>query len=285
MIKLNMNSDMLKTSQELIETELHSLLLDSVEDRIEQLEDILHNCEQLEIPVTHGYKEGMYTREILIKKDTVLVGKVHKHDYIDIMLSGDITVVTTTGVKRYTGYNILDGSAGRKRAGYAHEDTRWLTIHNVDEIDAGENYVPNMTFNTVQEYLVDIDQISYKEALVQLGYTEDQVQAEMTETTVFRLPEEFSSSIKLAVSDIHGRGVFTAREFQIGELVGPAKILDRKTILGRYTNHSKNPNSVMQLLDDSSVALVATRALLLGEEITIDYLATRQMNKETVCQQ
>jgi hypothetical protein len=74
----------------------------------------------------------MYVREITIPKGTILTGAVHKFDYVDIMLSGDIAVATPDGMKRLTGINIMAGPAGRKRAGYAYEDTRWLTVHKTD---------------------------------------------------------------------------------------------------------------------------------------------------------
>lgn len=141
-------------SQELTTEQVHELLKDQVGEKIELLEAEMLKHIQLDIPVIHGYKEGMYTREIVIPKGTLLTGRVHKYDYIDIMLSGDISVATAEGVKRLSGHNVLDGKAGRKRAGYAHEDTYWITVHNIPEKYANENYLDSMTFFSLKEYKV-----------------------------------------------------------------------------------------------------------------------------------
>ena len=120
----------------LTEQQVNDFLADQVNKEIEILEAEMLKHDQVEIPVKHRFVNGMYAREITIPKGTMLTGRVHKFGYIDIMLSGDITVATPDGVKRFTGINIFEGFAGRKRAGYAHEDTRWVTVHNTDETDS-----------------------------------------------------------------------------------------------------------------------------------------------------
>jgi hypothetical protein len=94
----------------------------------------------------------MYVREITIPKGTILTGAVHKFDYVDIMLSGDIAVATPDGMKRLTGINIMEGPAGRKRAGYAYEDTRWLTVHKTSAMVA-EGIEDVLTVKTMAEFL------------------------------------------------------------------------------------------------------------------------------------
>lgn len=114
---------------------IHTALAEAVNERIEELEAVMIECEQVEIPVEHLFVNGMYARKIVIPAGTMLTGRVHKFGYVDIMLSGDISVATPDGVKRMTGYNILEGKPGRKRAGYAHEDTHWVTVHRTNETD------------------------------------------------------------------------------------------------------------------------------------------------------
>jgi hypothetical protein len=106
---------------------------------------------QVEIPVESLFVNGMYARKILIPRDTILTGRVHLSDYVDIMLSGDITVATPEGVKRFTGFNIFEGKKGRKRAGYAHEDTHWVTVHRT-EIKDPEECVNSMTVCNMTKY-------------------------------------------------------------------------------------------------------------------------------------
>ena len=105
---------------ELTERQVNDFLADQVNKEIEILEAEMFKHEQVEIPVEHRFVNGMYAREITIPKGTMLTGRVHKFGYVDIMLSGDITVATPDGVKRFTGTNIFEGFAGRKRGRDCH---------------------------------------------------------------------------------------------------------------------------------------------------------------------
>lgn len=116
----------------------HELLADCVNERIELVESAMLELDQVEIPVTESFANGMYTRQIMIPKGTLLTGMVHKFPYVDIMLAGDIEVATPDGIKRLTGHNVLQGFAGRKRMGYAWEDTDWVTVHRTDQFSEGE---------------------------------------------------------------------------------------------------------------------------------------------------
>lgn len=110
-------------------------------EKLDKLEQVMLQEEQVPIDVAHRFSGGIYAREITIPKGTLLTGRIHKFDHFDIMLSGDISVSTDTGeVKRLTGLNIMEGKAGKKRAGYAHEDTHWITFHSAEERDPEEMY-------------------------------------------------------------------------------------------------------------------------------------------------
>ena len=140
-------------NNELSQADIDKLLGDVIVDRIEEMEAHMLQCEQIEIPVQSNNINGMYTREITIPKGSLITGAVHLFDYVDIMLSGDITVSTADGPKRFTGPNVLSGKAGRKRAGYAHEDTKWVTVHKTDIAD-GDEFVKLLTVPTMKEYLM-----------------------------------------------------------------------------------------------------------------------------------
>jgi hypothetical protein len=105
------------------------------ESGIMALQERLLQEEQVEIPTLEFITNGLYTREIIIPEGTVAVSRVWKEPYVDIMISGDITVVTPEGTNRYKGYNLFVGTPGRKRAGYAHKDTLWVTVHSTQETD------------------------------------------------------------------------------------------------------------------------------------------------------
>lgn len=140
-------------NKELIPSEefIKQVLAGKVNEKIEELEAELLTLEQVEMPVEHRFINGMYVREITIPKGTILTGAVHKFDYVDIMLSGDIAVATPDGIKRFQGVNIMDGKAGRKRAGYAYEDTRWISVHKTDASDP-DTIVDILTVRTMAEF-------------------------------------------------------------------------------------------------------------------------------------
>lgn len=133
-------------------SKIESYLMEHIGEKIEQMEESLLDMPQVEIPVDSLFVNGMYARKILIPKDTILTGRVHLADYVDIMLCGDITVATPEGVKRFTGFNIFEGKKGRKRAGYAHEDTHWVTVHRTEITDPDE-FVSAMTVFNMTKYL------------------------------------------------------------------------------------------------------------------------------------
>lgn len=99
------------------------------------LEEALKQLPPGYAPVTHHFCGGIYAREMLIPAGTMLTGKIHRYEHLNIMLYGDITVLTEGGMKRLTGHNIIKSPAGMKRAGYAHADTVWITFHPTDETD------------------------------------------------------------------------------------------------------------------------------------------------------
>lgn len=99
------------------------------------LEKSMRLMDQVELGVTHHFSKGVYARELFIPKGTVLTGKMHKHNHLNIMVYGDIEIASGEGSKRMTGHCIFESRAGTKRAGFAHEDTLWVTIHATKETD------------------------------------------------------------------------------------------------------------------------------------------------------
>lgn len=100
-------------------------------DRVSQLEAMVLTAPQVDLQTEHKLSGGMYARTIFIPAGTVLTGATHKRDHINVMV-GDITVSTDEGMRRLTGFNVLETKAGMKRCGFAHADTQWTTISRTD---------------------------------------------------------------------------------------------------------------------------------------------------------
>lgn len=77
--------------------------------------------------------------------------------------------------------------------------------------------------------------------------------------------------LKVGKSKIAGKGLFTTDAFEQGEMIGLAHENDQpSTFIGKYHNHSDEPNAVNVKLGDKRY-LMAKRALKKGEEITTNY--------------
>jgi len=82
--------------------ELEALPAVSMRDKVNAIEAEMRRMPQLDMPVKHhfankGTPHGTYARELFIPKGTVLTGKIHKFEQINIMSKGDISVLTEDG--------------------------------------------------------------------------------------------------------------------------------------------------------------------------------------------
>ncbi len=97
----------------------------------------------VEPEVKHFFSDGSYGREMTILKDTVIVGKIHKHSHINVISKGVIQVWTEYDMVTYEAPITFVSKPLTKRLVKALEDTVWTTIHVTDEtnLDNIENEV------------------------------------------------------------------------------------------------------------------------------------------------
>jgi hypothetical protein len=100
-------------------------------EQIRALEQSIYSLPQVDLNTENLIHGRMCARTIFVPKGTVLTGAQTNVDNICIVF-GDITVTTSNGNKRLTGFHVLPADAGFKRAGIAHEDTCWTTIHHTE---------------------------------------------------------------------------------------------------------------------------------------------------------
>lgn len=100
-------------------------------DAVRRLERALLQLPQVDLPTEHIMHGGLSARTITIPAGTVLTGALTRLDNVCVVC-GDITVTTDDGVRRLTGVHVIPASAGAKRAGVAHADTTWVTLHRTD---------------------------------------------------------------------------------------------------------------------------------------------------------
>ena len=88
-----------------------------------------------EMPVEHTLIDGVYTRTLRIPKGTLLVGKIHLKECVNIVAKGDISVLTETGCGRFKAGHVAVSAPGIQKVGYAHQDTVFINVFRTDETD------------------------------------------------------------------------------------------------------------------------------------------------------
>ena len=80
-------------------------------------------------PLKHWLAPGTYCREIHLTKNTVVVGRIHRHQHMNIISKGEVTVYTEFGYEHFKAPASFISEAGTKRVVWVHKDTIWTTIH------------------------------------------------------------------------------------------------------------------------------------------------------------
>ena len=86
----------------------------------------------------HTIINGVYTRKLFIRKGTILIGKYHLKECVNIVAMGDVTVLTETGCNRLGAGFIGVSQTGSRKVGLAHEDTIFFNIFRTDKTNIDE---------------------------------------------------------------------------------------------------------------------------------------------------
>lgn len=109
--------------------------LTTIQTKLQEIEDKILEQPQVEVETGHYIADGVYLRSILIPEGATLTGAVHLTETIDVMVYGDLTVVTEEGTRRITkAGSVFVSKPGLKKVAYAHKETLWMTVHAVDNI-------------------------------------------------------------------------------------------------------------------------------------------------------
>lgn len=100
-----------------------------IEDGV--IESTLEDCivKHYFSPKDEKYGCCTYAREMLIPKGTLIIGKIHRHQHLNIISKGKVVVYTEFGEKHMEAPITFVSEIGLKRSVYAVEDTLWTTIH------------------------------------------------------------------------------------------------------------------------------------------------------------
>jgi|TARA_R100001463_G_scaffold52885_1_gene103783 hypothetical protein len=80
-------------------------------------------------PLKHTFTDGIYIRQMSMKKDSFVIGKIHKHNHVWFLLTGMISVADENDTVDHIAPCYVEAPSGSKRMIYAHEDSIWVNIH------------------------------------------------------------------------------------------------------------------------------------------------------------
>lgn len=255
--------------------------------KIEKLEKMFLLLPQEKCPVIHRFSPGVCTREVFLPKSTIVIGHHQNFEHMNIFLKGKITFFGEDGPIELTAPMSLLAKPGRKIA-YIHEDSVWMNIWATNETDVEKIEQKFLTKSDswkqdclerqkIKLLQTRIDQNDFSKAIKEYGWTEEKVwEISSNSKDLIDLPSGFYK-FKTGLSAIHGMGIFATGDFIEDEVIAPSRIGDKRTIAGRYTNHSITPNARMVRGPSDDIYLKAIKKITGcmggqdGEEITIDY--------------
>ncbi len=284
-----------------------SVIAEQIKDlSLDEVEKSLLQYEQAECPVQHEFIDGFYIRRAFIPAGVFAMGHEQRFYHVNRMIAGKVEIFYGGDGKStvMTAPCEFVGEPGRK-VGYIIEDVIWENWYDHDSAERDIEKVEAMYLNKSeysqqfrdqliedQRFTKEEDRQDYNSLLLQIGYSENDVQREMADTEDY-LSEYINTKIRITDSPIQGKGVFLEAMAFPGQLIGISKLGKMKTPLGRYLNHSKTPNATFELQDDGNIWVRASKYIsgrkagLEGDEVVVDYreaislVSAIEFNQET----
>jgi hypothetical protein len=235
--------------------------------------------EQIDLPVKHHFSNGVYGREMTMPKGCLLVGKIHKKQNLCMVLKGEVSVLSVDGVVRLKAPYTYVGSPGAQRVIFAHEESIWTVLHGTHETDV-DKIESEFIAKDYEDYYLSTNR-SLDDVLDVLGETKEGL-TQISENHSDQV--DFTDAVDVEIKDsaIHGKGVFAKKDFEIGDLIAPARVGVKRTPMGRYMNHSPKPNAYVKSAGDL-LNVFALKKISQGDEILSDYYFNFKNSREGLC--
>lgn len=107
----------------------------SQQDAIRSLAFALAEGPTVEIEPVHRFAPGLYVRELTVPAGCVIVGKVHKHESVNILVKGSALLACDGRVEKVSAPLTFVSGPGRQKAAYVLEDMTWINVHPTQETD------------------------------------------------------------------------------------------------------------------------------------------------------
>jgi hypothetical protein len=140
-----------------------------------ELEDALGDCVVTHhfSPVDPKYGCCTYGREMFIPKGTAIIGKIHRHQHLNFIMQGQVSVATEFGKKYFTAPCIFVSEVGLKRAVYAEEDTIWVTVHLTEH--NGEEHMDKIEDEVIAPTYAEMGLIASSKELESITFEGEQL--------------------------------------------------------------------------------------------------------------
>lgn len=104
--------------------------------QIDEAEDVMMQMVQPVCPLQHVFTPHLYTRVILMPKDTLLTSRIHLFEHPFFILEGVVSVWgDETGWVTLRAPHVGVTKPGTRRVLFMHTDVTWATAHLTDETD------------------------------------------------------------------------------------------------------------------------------------------------------
>ena len=105
----------------------------------------------------HAFGDGTYIREMFIPKGEIVIGAIHKHLHVWILLSGHINVATEDSVEEYKAPCTVLSMPGVKRVIYSVEDSVFTNVHknpsNTRDLKKLEKEIVALNYKEYEKYI------------------------------------------------------------------------------------------------------------------------------------
>jgi hypothetical protein len=105
-------------------------------EKITFIERKMAKLPQVELSLSHYFKNGMYARVMHVPNGVFVSGKIHSTGTVGILAAGAMRVWGEDGImKTVEAPYIHTAEPGFKRVGLAVGDVVWVTVHRTDSTD------------------------------------------------------------------------------------------------------------------------------------------------------
>lgn len=116
-------------------------LVKSVDETLDIMQAKMLEMEQVSCPLTHIFTKGLYTRQIFMPADSLIISKIHKTQHIYNVSLGVVNVFNKIDDFAFTIQAPYIGitKPGTRRLLYVVSDCIWTTSHPLPYITGEEN--------------------------------------------------------------------------------------------------------------------------------------------------